>query len=381
MHHLLSPFKVTLFAILTSVFAAVPAAFAVQDVLETPAAPTKLADKNLLLDIARAGDRLVAVGERGHIIVSDDQGSSWQQVDVPVAVLLTGVSFVDAQYGWAVGHGGVVLHTRDGGNSWLKQFDGNQANSMIIKQAERFVGEIESELEEASEDNAVDLEYELEDAQFALEDAEIDAEVGASKPLLDAFFWSRKEGIVVGAYGFIFKTEDGGQSWRNLGANMDNPDRFHLNAIAQLQGGTLLVAGEAGVLFRSTDLGESWETIESPYDGSFFGVLGTSENGVALAYGLRGNLFRSEDDGLSWEALDSDTESTLMGASFDGNKGITIVGNSGSVLVSRDGGVTFKERIRENRLGNVAVIHISRDRLVMVGEAGVNITNPAGSNI
>ncbi len=376
-----SPFKVTLLTLLFSLLAVSNTALAVQDVLETPAAKTALADQNLLLDVTRAGQRLVAVGERGHIIVSDDQGQSWRQVDVPVAVLLTGVSFADEKYGWAVGHGGVILHTQDGGESWVKQFDGNLANKMIITQAERYVEELEEELANAGEDEALDLEYALEDAQFALEDAQIDAEVGASKPLLDVLFWSRDEGVVVGAYGFVFKTEDGGKTWTNLGPNMDNPDRFHLNAITRIKGGTLLVAGEAGVLFRSTDQGESWESIDSPYDGSFFGVSPTGEEGEALAFGLRGNLFRSTDDGVSWEPLDSNTESTLMGASYDGSRGITIVGNSGSVLTSSDGGMTFIETIRENRLGNVSVVHISKDRLVMVGENGVNITTPAGTNI
>lgn len=376
-----SPFKVTLFSFLISLLAVFNTALAVQDVLETPAAKTELADENLLLDVAAAGQRLVAVGERGHIIVSDDQGKSWRQVSVPVAVLLTAVSFADEQHGWAVGHGGVVLHTKDGGETWVKQFDGNIANQMIIKQAETYVEELEEELANADEEDALDAEYALEDAQFALEDAQIDAEVGASKPLLDVLFWSRTEGVVVGAYGFIFKTEDGGSTWRNLGSNMDNADRFHLNAVTQIKGGTLLAAGEAGVLFRSTDLGESWESIDSPYDGSFFGVSATGEEGTALAFGLRGNLFRTTDDGVSWEELDSNTESTLMGASFDGDNGITIVGNSGSVLRSRDGGMTFNETIRENRLGNVSVIHISEDKLVMVGESGVNITTPAGKNI
>lgn len=376
-----SPFKVTLFSFLISLLAVFNTALAVQDVLETPAAKTELADENLLLDVAAAGQRLVAVGERGHIIVSDDQGKSWRQVSVPVAVLLTAVSFADDQHGWAVGHGGVVLHTKDGGETWVKQFDGNIANQMIIKQAETYVEELEEELASADEEDALDAEYALEDAQFALEDAQIDAEVGASKPLLDVLFWSRTEGVVVGAYGFIFKTEDGGSTWRNLGSNMDNADRFHLNAVTQIKGGTLLAAGEAGVLFRSTDLGESWESIDSPYDGSFFGVSATGEEGTALAFGLRGNLFRTTDDGVSWEELDSNTESTLMGASFDGDNGITIVGNSGSVLRSRDGGMTFNETIRENRLGNVSVIHISEDKLVMVGESGVNITTPAGKNI
>ena len=112
-------------------------AVAVQDVLETPALKTSKAPENLLIDITKAGNRLVSVGVRGHIIYSDDQGLTWQQANVPVSVLLTAVSFVDENYGWAVGHSGVILHTSDGGINWVSQFDGNQANQMVITQAEK----------------------------------------------------------------------------------------------------------------------------------------------------------------------------------------------------------------------------------------------------
>mgnify|MGYP003398762965 CR=1 FL=1 len=51
------------------------------------------ANRIYLLDIARAGDRLVAVGERGFTLVSDDAGKSWHAVGTPVVRALTGVAF------------------------------------------------------------------------------------------------------------------------------------------------------------------------------------------------------------------------------------------------------------------------------------------------
>ena len=61
---------------------------------------------------------VVAVGERGHVLVSGDEGRSWRQADVPSRALLTGVFMHDARLGWAVGHDEVVLRTRDGGLTW-----------------------------------------------------------------------------------------------------------------------------------------------------------------------------------------------------------------------------------------------------------------------
>ena len=99
-----------------------------QDPLVTPAMSTLLAHESLLLDVTTAGTRLVAVGERGHIIFSDDEGFTWtQSQQVPVMSTLTSVYFVDNNHGWAIGHDGVVLHTQNAGLTWVKQFDGFKA--------------------------------------------------------------------------------------------------------------------------------------------------------------------------------------------------------------------------------------------------------------
>jgi len=354
---------------------------AITDVLDTPAVKSALATSSLLIDLAYAGNRVVAVGERGDIVLSDDQGKSWEQADVPVSVLLNSVNFVNAQQGWAVGHSGVILHTSNGGKNWVKQFDGNQANKMIITQSENQIKKLKSELAAAPEDEKDDIAYEVEEAVFALEDAKADADVGASKPLLDVLFSSSSEGFVVGAYGFFFKTVDGGLTWSNYGDRIENPDRFHLNTIALVQDGTLLIAGEAGVIFRSVDKGETWESIESPYEGSFFGLSATKEEGGALIFGLRGNIFRTDDSGKTWNTVDSNSESTLMSSDVNDQGDITIVGNSGAILFSKDGGKSFSEYIRENRLSHASNLYLKSGQMVIVGEEGIVLTNLKGESL
>ena len=91
------------------------------DSANKPAEIEPLAAGSLLLDLAVAGNRLVAVGERGHVLLSDDQGATWRQAkSVPTRVMLTAVFFVDAQYGWAVGHDETILNTADGGENWTR---------------------------------------------------------------------------------------------------------------------------------------------------------------------------------------------------------------------------------------------------------------------
>ena len=87
-------------------------------VLSQPALLTPKALGAATLAVTRAGPRLVAVGERGTVLLSDDHGVSWKQAAVPVQATLTCVRFVDEKTGWAAGHLGVVLRSADGGRSW-----------------------------------------------------------------------------------------------------------------------------------------------------------------------------------------------------------------------------------------------------------------------
>ena len=70
------------------------------------------------MDLERAGERLLAVGERGFVLLSDDAGKSWKAVPTPVTRTLTGLAFKDARVGVAVGHGASVVRTEDAGATW-----------------------------------------------------------------------------------------------------------------------------------------------------------------------------------------------------------------------------------------------------------------------
>ncbi|MAA64278.1 MAG: photosystem I reaction center subunit IV [Alteromonadaceae bacterium] len=354
-----------------SLAASSPLALAVSDVLETPARKTALADDNLLTDSAMAGERIVAVGERGHIIYSDDQGNSWKQGSVPVSTTLTGVYFPTAKHGWAVGHGAVILHTSDGGKTWEKQLDGTSAADLVIATLEKQVEKLEQEVADAPDDKKADLEWALDGMGFALEDAQADKEVGPWKPLLDVWFADENTGFAVGAYGFMFRTDDGGKTWVDWSSHVPNPDRFHLNGITRITGGALVAVGEAGTVFLSTDSGDNWEKVESPYTGSFFGVLGTGDVNELIAFGLRGHVFMSTDLGKTWTTVPNDSGNTLNGGAATRDGRITLVGNGGVVLVSGNGGESFRTFFRDDRQGVMSIQPVSDSALVLFGESGV----------
>ncbi len=301
-------------------------------VADLPSEPARLSSASLLLGVASAGHRLVAVGDRGHILFSEDSGRTWTQAASPTQALLTGVCFSDAKRGIAVGHDEVALVTADGGMTWRR-------------------------------------------THFAPQ---------AQQPLLDVWCGAGGRGIAVGAYGVYFVSNDYGASWdeRKLAvanakaSSEDIGGGFHLNAIAADASSRLYVAAEAGHLYRSDDGGQTWNELPSPYEGSFFGVLPISGD-IVLAFGLRGNLFRSEDAGDTWSRIKTGTEAmldggTLLGdAGAAGDRGVAVVGLSGVVLVSRDGGRTFILLQQDDRKGLAAVREVEDETLIAVGEAGV----------
>lgn len=313
---------------------------------DQPVMLTDKAQRVVLLSLARAGERLVAAGERGIILLSDDQGKQWRQARVPASVSVTSVYFVDADYGWAVGHLGVVLHSRDGGESWSKQLDGVQAAQLALSSAKQLADE-----------------QLIKSAQWLVAD-------GPDKPLLDVYFADRQNGFVVGAYGLALRTQDGGASWQSWMQYVDNPNGLNLYAIRAL-GADIFIAGERGLLLRSSDQGQHFQNLQSPYDGSFFGLL-SSRDGVLVAFGLRGNAWLTADRGLSWQQLPTGTESALSAATELDDGRLLLASQSGELLIADAAGTHVQHQRTEQGATVAAVIQANNGRLISVGLGGVS---------
>lgn len=261
--------------------------------------------------LARAGDRLVAAGERGTVLWSDDGGRAWQQASVPVRSGLTVLHFVDAQNGWAAGHLGVILKTSDGGRTWSKQLDGSQAAQALLTAAS-------------------------DDAGRRVAQRFVDE--GADKPWFDLDASDAQHAVVVGAYGLAMATGDGGKTWTPLPTRAANPRSLHLYGV-RIVDGRCFIVGEQGLLLRSADGGATFTTLASPYKGSFFGLL-ASHGGTLLAYGLRGSVYRSTDAGTSWSKVELGTPLSLQ-AGIDQRGALTLLAQSGELFTSTDDGLSF----------------------------------------
>jgi photosystem II stability/assembly factor-like uncharacterized protein len=273
------------------------------------------AHRSLMLDgVVLANSNLVAVGERGIILISTDHAESWVQAQVPTRATLTAVTFYDNQVGWAVGHDAVILRTRDGGATW-------------------------------------ELIHEAPNEE---------------RPLLDVWCSDEQKCYAIGAYGYFLETNDGGDSWQS---RIISEDDWHLNQMKASDSGKLYIAAEAGAIYRSDDGGSTWKTLPSPYEGSFFGVLPLPGDTV-LIFGLRGNMFRSEDAGNSWRKVQTGTEAMLnCGVRFvDGR--VLIAGLAGTILISKDNGQSVTLFQQSNRLGISAACWVPDLALAIFGEGG-----------
>jgi len=282
-----------------------------------PEALVRRTDRVAVLALARAGTRLVAAGERGRILLSDDEGVSWRVAATPTHHTLTALAFTDARNGFATGHQRILLRTEDGGDTWKH-------------------------------------------AALASDE----------RPALFAVRVEGDRGIAVGAYGAYFESADAGRTWTARRIGPPDFDR-HLTGIAAAGGGRYVIAGEAGTLLASADAGATWRLLDSPYAGSFFGAIGLGD-GAVIAYGMRGNAFRTTDAGRTWKRIDLGAyKGALQGAAELADGTVVLSGADGLVAASRDRGATFTITTLANRALVSAVVEAGRGRQLVAGPGGL----------
>jgi len=317
-----------------------------------------LASRALLIDLVRIPAGLFAVGERGILLRSTDNGANWEQLRLPTRLMMTSIAAADGEL-WVAGHGGQILRSSDNGESWTRQ------------RLDLWTPEAES--------------------------------LHAGAPILDLAFLDARRGFAVGAFGLLLRTDDGGSSWTaiELPAPVAAPEAVddapateasdwlftaddleldvetdpHLNAIAALPEGVLLIAGERGAVFRSRDGGGQWERLAFPYDGSMFGLLAWP-GGQVMAFGLRGNAFESFDAGDSWSRLDTGGEITLQGGVALAGGGALLVGNEGLLLHRPDAVSPFRRTVFQTPAGETPVLSSAlpvEGGFLLIGEKGVGV--------
>lgn len=275
----------------------------------------------MILGVARAGSRVVAVGEQGVILLRDAPDAPLRQAKaVPVDATLTAVSFADGRRGWAAGHWGVILATSDGGEHWQQQR----------------------------------------------------LDTGSDRPFFALHFFDAEHGVAVGLWSLVMTTGDGGKTWTERKLEPPTEGRkadLNLLGLFADANGTLYATAERGMVLRSTDQGASWRYLPTGYKGSFWSGIAL-DDGSLLVGGQRGSLYRSEDGGAHWTALDSGAKLSITAFAKQGQD-VVAVGLEGFVAISRDGGKTFTAQMRADRLALTSALADGAGRWLFGSRSGL----------
>ncbi|QBR03982.1 WD40/YVTN/BNR-like repeat-containing protein [Paraburkholderia pallida] len=275
----------------------------------------------MLLDATRACKRIVAVGEHGLVLLSDDDGNTYRQArQVPVSATLSAVTFSDAQHGWAVGQWGVILATSDGGETWSRQ----------------------------RMDSSVD------------------------QPLFSVVFTSPQDGIAVGLWSLMLTTHDGGKTWAK--ATLPKPpgggkaDR-NLYHIFSDHHGSLYMVSEQGTVLKSTHDGADWTYLATGGKGSLWAGVALPDGRIVVG-GLLGSMYESRDGGATWSPVSSGTKSSITDLVAVGDR-LVGVGLDGLVLNQRAAGSAPEVSQRADRATLTAVLPSAFGAPILFSQDGV----------
>ena len=239
--------------------------------------------------------------------------------------LLVSIAFApDKKTGFAVGHEGWMLRTKDAGSTW-------------------------------------------EEVTFSKENGE---------PLMSIARLPSGDWISVGAFGRAITSKDNGQTWGPLTLPAEVEDK-HMNRIASTEDGkNWLIVGERGLVIKSTDSGETWQIEPEFYNGSFYNAMSTREGGW-LIYGMRGNAFVQTAPGEQWTKSTIQAPISFFGHAQEKDGTIVLVGQGSMLGMSKDGGKTFTLQRAKGRATLTDIVLTGPDSGWISSDAGLQPFHPS----
>jgi photosystem II stability/assembly factor-like uncharacterized protein len=280
----------------------------------------------------------------GHIILhTTDGGNTWiEQPAPPVQIYYVDIFFLDRMNGWACGNEAKIIHTTDGGNTWVEQpnpytFPNPILYSIYFANPDTgwaFGGDHGNYptfinrrvvLYTTNGGNTWGFQYSVSGNSYP--------------PIITAHFVSSTEGYAACEYGDIIHTSNGGTTWIET-----NPvSSYSLFGIYFSNTNTGWVTGEyLGVphvasISKTTDAGITWNTQSFGTDEYIQDVYFIDDfTGWAVGGSFGGSgastILHTTDGGENWESQNSPTVNTLYGLSFvDSNHGWA-VGFDGTII-------------------------------------------------
>jgi|TARA_R110002167_G_scaffold101513_2_gene264345 photosystem II stability/assembly factor-like uncharacterized protein len=342
------------------------------ELLNTNSSFSHLAPKSIITSLAnRSNNKVLAVGERGHILNWKSPGDYKQEIS-PVALLLTDVIILSDGTKLAVGHDGAIISAKENSMDWIKLFDGFELINLKIGLIKKRIRAFKKTIETITDTDALEeADFALEDLEFSLEDAGTAKISGPTLPLLSVTQTKNGSLIAVGAYGTLLKSLDLGKTWQLLDERLNNPDKYHLNSIITDENNSTYITGEQGKVYKSIDDGSTWKSINTPYNGSLFGILSHKESGNLITFGLKGNYFISKDQGEHWEHFISENRATLLAGFIKDNGDTILVGHGGTILSFNINKPEKTNLTKHSSAAALSAVTVLNDQLILAGQFGI----------
>ncbi|MBK9096993.1 MAG: T9SS type A sorting domain-containing protein [bacterium] len=268
-----------------------------------------------------------AVGDSGTILYTTNSGVDWVQQTSGINLNLVDISFVDANTGWVVGEN-FILKTTNGGISWSQQIhDSLYFNAVFF---------IDENIGWLCSDGII----------LKTTDG---GNIWIPKPIGggDIQFLDPIKGFL--ASSSIYKSTDGGDNWiESLWGGMTG--HFDRISFSDSENGFVIhhYSGGFGQNFfieRTTNGGADWITTNYPW-AQCRDVHSINSNivyvvGIGSQAPVRGAILKTSDGGTTWNEQFFELDKTLNGVHFVNENIGWVVGDSGTVLHTTNGGVTF----------------------------------------
>ena len=302
-------------------------------------------------------------GRNGRIYYSADAGRTWHPQQSGTSRHLSDIHFIDSSTGWAAGASGTVLHTTDGGQTWKTQSTGTSEYLYTVLFTDSSTGWIAGEnfillhTTDGGQSWVKDESAEWEggdpgnrhgrftSVQF------MDDEIGWMVGEVDTG-WTDPYGTpVIGVYGVVYHTVDGGQSWQTPSSDL-HKGTISVHFVNQDMGWAVqsaLLPDMQGGILTTRDGGKTWEPQHSS-DPGYYGSVRFLDEQTGWVAGNYGLVLHTNDGGNSWETKSQGAGSTLLDVFFADRETGWAAGYNGTILHTVDGGMSWQRQ--ESGAGN-----------------------------
>ena len=266
-----------------------------------------------------------AVGNYGTMLHTTNGGTTWTAQTSGSGSWLYGVFFINSNLGWEVGNNGTIIHTTDGGTSWSGQSSGTTWTLNGVT----FI--------DANYGWAVGGDDMLNQACVIVRTTNGGASwseqtSGTTKRLYSVDFISANIGWAVGQEGTILHTTDGGTTW----IPQTSGTGAWLYRVTFVDANSGWAVGGGGAIVHTTNGGTTWITQTSSTGAELYGVTFVNANN-GWAVGWSGIIIHTTDGGTTWTAQSSGTSQSLNGIASIGSNNVWTVGDEGTILRYNDG--------------------------------------------